>query len=549
MPEFKPNTLYYGDNLQVLRDFPSECVDLIYLDPPFNSNRNYNVLFKESAGVEAEAQIQAFEDTWHWGIEGTTTWDTYNQIVQKQDEVGRMLQAFVQALGHNDVTAYLTMMAPRLIELRRVLKPTGAIYLHCDPTASHYLKVVMDSVFGATNSRTDIVWRRTNAKGLAFKGFPRDHDTLLYYTKEAKFTWNRPFVAYDPAYVEKFYRFVEEGTGRRYRLSDLTNPNRDRPNLTYEWKGHVRVWRWTKQRMEEAEQHGIIQYSSTGLAAQKRYLDEMQGQPVDSIWDDIEPVQAHSKERLGYATQKPEALLERVISASSNEGDVILDPFCGCGTAVVAAHRLGRKWIGIDITYLAVDLMQNRLKTTFPGDFKKGVQIDGEPADEAAALALAEKDKYQFQFWSVAKLGGTSRGGQNKKGADQGVDGVIGFPEVDPEKSGKAAHDFKQVIISVKGGNTGPSHVRDLIGTVKNESAAIGVLVTIKEPTRGTIDAAASAGVYQSNFTKKSYPKIQIITAGDIVHGKMVEMPPIESLSQYKAAPKAKRGTQSSWDI
>ncbi|MCI0774328.1 MAG: restriction endonuclease [Chloroflexi bacterium] len=549
MPEFKPNTLYYGDNLLVLRDFPSECVDLIYLDPPFNSNRNYNVLFKESAGVEAEAQIQAFEDTWHWGIEGTTTWDTYNQIVQKQDEVGRMLQAFVQALGHNDVTAYLTMMAPRLVELRRVLKPTGSIYLHCDPTASHYLKVVMDSVFGATNSRTDIVWRRTNAKGLAFKGFPRDHDTLLYYTKEAKFTWNRPFVAYDPAYVEKFYRFVEEGTGRRYRLSDLTNPNRDRPNLTYEWKGHVRVWRWTKQRMEEAEQHGIIQYSSTGLAAQKRYLDEMQGQPVDSIWDDIEPVQAHSKERLGYATQKPEALLERVISASSNEGDVILDPFCGCGTAVVAAHRLGRKWIGIDITYLAVDLMQNRLKTTFPGDFKKGVQIDGEPADEAAALALAEKDKYQFQFWSVAKLGGTSRGGQNKKGADQGVDGVIGFPEVDPEKSGKAAHDFKQVIISVKGGNTGPSHVRDLIGTVKNESAAIGVLVTIKEPTRGMIDAAASAGVYQSNFTKKSYPKIQIITAGDIVHGKMVEMPPIESLSQYKAAPKAKRGTQSSWDI
>ena len=549
MPEFKPNTLYYGDNLQVLRDFPSECVDLIYLDPPFNSNRNYNVLFKESAGVEAEAQIQAFEDTWHWGIEGTTTWDTYNQIVQKQDEVGRMLQAFVQALGHNDVTAYLTMMAPRLVELRRVLKPTGSIYLHCDPTASHYLKVVMDSVFGATNSRTDIVWRRTNAKGLAFKGFPRDHDTLLYYTKEAKFTWNRPFVAYDPAYVEKFYRFVEEGTGRRYRLSDLTNPNRDRPNLTYEWKGHVRVWRWTKQRMEEAEQHGIIQYSSTGLAAQKRYLDEMQGQPVDSIWDDIEPVQAHSKERLGYATQKPEALLERVISASSNEGDVILDPFCGCGTAVVAAHRLGRKWIGIDITYLAVDLMQNRLKTTFPGDFKKGVQIDGEPADEAAALALAEKDKYQFQFWSVANLAGTSRGGQNKNGADQGVDGVIGFPEVDPEKSGKAAHDFKQVIISVKGGNTGPSHVRDLIGTVKNESAAIGVLVTIKEPTRGMIDAAASAGVYQSNFTKKSYPKIQIITAGDIVHGKMVEMPPIESLSQYKAAPKAKRGTQSSWDI
>ena len=449
-----------------------------------------------------------------------------------------MLQAFVEALGHNDVTAYLTMMAPRLVELRRVLKPAGSLYLHCDPTAGHYLKVLMDAVFGAVNFRNEIAWRRTNAKGLAFRGYPRDHDVLLYYVKGDSFVWNRPFISHDPSYLEQFYRFVETETGRRYRLSDLTNPNRDRPNLTYEWKGHTRVWRWTKERMAEADRQGIIHYSSTGFPSQKRYLDEMQGRAVDSVWEDIEPIQAQAKERLGYATQKPEALLERIITASSNPGDVVLDPFCGCGTAVVAAHRLGRRWAGIDITWLAVALMRNRLATTFPGDFPGGVPVDGEPADEAAALALAERDKYQFQFWAVGKLGGTARGGENRKGRDRGIDGVMAFPEMDPSRPGSTP-GYEQVIISVKGGATGPAHVRELAGTVDREKAAIGVLVVTQVPTPETEREAASAGLYRSGWDGSAYPKLQVLTAAEVVHGVPVRMPSLRGIPQYTSAPRA----------
>ena len=211
MAEFKPNTLYYGDNLTVLRDFPSECVDLVYLDPPFNSNRSYNVLFKEAQGTESEAQIQAFEDTWHWGVEGVTA-ATYDEVVRRGDEVGRMLQAFVDALGHNDVTAYLTMMAPRLVELRRVLKPTGSIYLHCDPTASHYLKALMDAVFGAVNFKSEIVWKRTSAHNAA-RRFGPVHDTLFHYSRSDSYTWNRVFQPYDESYIDTFYRYTDADGG------------------------------------------------------------------------------------------------------------------------------------------------------------------------------------------------------------------------------------------------------------------------------------------------------------------------------------------------
>ncbi|MCH8818611.1 MAG: restriction endonuclease, partial [Chloroflexi bacterium] len=540
----------------VRRDFPAECVDLIYLDPPFNSNRNYNVLFRESKGAESEAQIQAFEDTWHWGMEGSTTWDVYNEIVSKQDDVGKMLQAFVSALGHNDVTAYLTMMAPRLVELRRVLKPTGSIYLHCDPTASHYLKVLMDDVFGAANFVNEIVWKRQTSHNDARQGakhFGRLHDVLLFYSKSRDRNWEQQYRPYDEEYVEKFYRHVEPGTGRHYTLSDITAPGGGNPakgNPHYEFLGVERWWRFSESRMKELFDEGrIIQTRPGAVPRQKRYLDEMPGMPIGSVWEDVKPVQAQGSERLGYPTQKPEALLERVIRTSSKEGDVVLDPFCGCGTAVAAAHGLGRQWIGIDVTYLAVDLMKNRLMTTFPGDFKKGIHVDGEPADEAAALALAERDKYQFQFWAVAKLGGTARGGENRKGADQGVDGVVGFPDVDPDKSGKSAVEWRQVIVSVKGGATGPAHVRDLIGTVESQGGAIGVLVTVHQPTKAMVEAAAEAGVFTPIAGNKSYPKIQLITAGDIVHGKTINMPPRRGLTQYQPAPRAKRGRQTALDV
>ena len=302
----------------------------------------------------------------------------------------------------------------------------------------------------------------------------------------------------------------------------------------------------TQARLDALDASGMIYWPDKGgVPRLKWYADDIEGAAVPDVWTDINPISPRAKERLGYPTQKPEALLARIIEASSNPGDLVLDPFCGCGTAVVAAHRLGRKWIGIDITYLAVDLMRNRLLTTFPGDFEDGIHVDGEPADEAAALALAERDKYQFQFWAVAKLGGTSRGGENKKGADQGVDGVVGFPDVDPNKSGEDAVNWRQVIISVKGGTTGPAHVRDLIGTVDSQKAAIGVLVTASQPTSAMVQAAAEAGVFKPIAGEKSYPRIQIITAGDIVHGKRIGMPPRGGLPQYQAAPRARRGRQA----
>jgi site-specific DNA-methyltransferase (adenine-specific) len=264
--------------------------------------------------------------------------------------------------------AYLVMMAIRLVELHRVLKSTGSLYLHCDPTASHYLKVVLDTIFGVKNFLNEIIWKRTNAKSLAFTRFANNHDVILRYAKTGKWVWNPQYTPHDPEYVKKFYKYVEEGTGRRYRLADLTNPNKDRPNLTYEFLGVKRVWRWTRERMEKAYADGIIVQSRPGaVPAMKRYLDEQKGNPVGDVWVDILPLQAQSAERLGYPTQKPVALLERIISASSNGGDVVLDPFCGCGTTIAAAEKLGRRWIGIDITHLAISLQKYRLQEAFPG--------------------------------------------------------------------------------------------------------------------------------------------------------------------------------------
>ena len=345
-------TIFIRDNLEVMRGVNSASVDLIYLDPPFNSKRMFE------APIGSQAAGASFKDAW-------TLDDVKEEWVTQIEDEHPALAHIITAAGkaHSEgMQAYLTWMTVRLMEMHRLLKPTGSIYLHCDPTAAHYLKALLDSVFGPENFRSEITWRRTNSKGLSFKSYPNNHDTLFYYSKGDQFTWNRSYRPHDREYVEQFYRHVEPQTGRRYRLSDLTNPNKDRPNLTYEWNGHMRVWRWTKERMQEAHDRGIIHYSSTGLASQRRYLDEMQGNPVDTIWDDIKPVQAQSKERTGYPTQKPLALLERIIKASSNEGDVVLDPFCGCATACIAAERLGRQWIGIDISEKAYDLVIDRMR-------------------------------------------------------------------------------------------------------------------------------------------------------------------------------------------
>ena len=530
------NKLYFGDNLEILRQhIADESVDLIYLDPPFNSNATYNVLFRERSGEDSAAQITAFDDTWRWSIESEFA---YRDVVSNgPQKLGSLLTAMREFLGQNDMMAYLTMMAQRLAELHRVLKPSGSIYLHCDPTASHYLKLMMDAVFDAGNFRSEIIWRRINAKGLAFKGFPRNNDVLLYYAKNTRFTWNRSFRPYDPEYVEKFYRHIDPETKRRYRLSDLSNPNRNRPNLTYEWNGHLRVWRWTKERMQEAHDKGLLHYTSNGLANQKRYLDEMNGIPVDSIWEDIPPIQAQSKERLGYPTQKPEALLERIISASSNEGDVVLDPFCGCGTAVAVAERLNRRWIGIDVTHLAISLMKSRLHDTF-GDELRRYEVVGAPQDVESAAALAvdsENDgRYQFEWWALGLV--DARPAQDKKrGADSGVDGYINFFD---DNSGKP----KRIIVQVKSGGVKRGDIATLKGDMEREQAALGLFITLRPPTRPMLQEAASAGVYvPEHYPDHQFARLQILTIDALLSGAQAAYPRFAPNATFRRAPRRGR--------
>jgi len=523
------NTLYYGDNLDILQRYvKDESIDLVYLDPPFKSNQNYNVLFKEKNGSQAASQIRAFEDTWTWGQDDEAV---YADLVTKGGKAADCLQAFRTFMGPCDMLAYLVMMAPRLIELRRVLKQTGSIYLHCDPAASHYLKMLLDAIFGPERFVNEIIWKRTNAKGLAFTRFAGDHDTLLRYSKSDKWIWNPVYTEHNPEYVRKFYRFIEPETGRRYTLDNLLNPNKDRPNLTYEFLGITRVWRWTKERMNEAYQKGVVIQSAPGRVPRlKRYLDEQEGTPIDDVWGDIKPIQAQAAERLGYPTQKPEALLDRIIKASSNEGDLVLDPFCGCGTTVAAAQKLKRRWIGIDITHLAITLMKKRLLDAFGTEAKFNVM--GEPTSLPDAAALAESDPYQFQWWALGLVG--ARPVEQKKGADKGIDGKIVF-------QGDGPSIFENALISVKAGHLMANHVRDLRGVVDREKAAIGVLISMEDPTKPMQTEAVTTGFFESKTWGKKYPKIQLLTIAELLAGKKIDMPPIRQVgATFKKAERFK---------
>jgi len=513
MVELKTNVLYYGDNLDILREhIPHETIDLVYLDPPFNSNRSYNVLFRESGGAGSGAQIEAFEDTWQWG---QAAQGAYEQVVTgPHQKVARMLQAMVEGLGHNDVTAYLSMMAIRLVELHRVLKATGSIYLHCDPTAGPYLRVLLDSVFGPRNFVNEVAWKRTSSHNDP-KRFGRIHDTLLLYQKSSERVFNVLRRELDRAYVEKVYTQVDEN-GRRYRLGDISAPGGRGP--VYEWHGVTRPWRFTKDNMEALYAMGRIKTYPDGRAminAYVRYLDESEGQPAQDWWDDVGVIAAPAKERLGYPTQKPLALLDRIVSASSNPGDIVLDPFCGCGTAVHAAQKLGRRWIGIDITYLAINLIERRMTDAFPG---LAVEVDGAPKDFASARDLAHRDKWQFQWWALTRLDAQPVAGK-KEGSDKGIDGVIPFFAGPKE-------DYKRAIVSVKGGeHVGVAMVRDLKGVLEREKEPIAVLLTLAPPTKDMVVEAAAAGFYESEFWERKFPRLQIMTIEEMLGGKKPDMP------------------------
>jgi site-specific DNA-methyltransferase (adenine-specific) len=453
-----PGDLYYGDNLDVMRrHVPSESVDLVYLDPPFNSDRTYNLIYKGS-----QAQERAFVDTWTWDDNAENAFreltDRIPQGVDVPPHLREMMLALKLFLGeHRDMLAYLSMMAIRLVEMRRALRKTGSIYVHCDPTASHYLKLILDTIFGPENFRREIIWRSGWVSGFKTKtaNWIRNHDTLLYCLRDRReaFTFNKD-LAYKPH---------EDGYKRR---GGGANPK--------------------------------------GIA-------------IDDVWDEValySPwIKSFSTEKLGYMTQKPLALLERIVSVSSNKGDLVLDPFCGCGTTVEAAEMLGRKWIGIDVAIRAIEIIKDRLDQKFA---PRVWTEHGEPADIEQAAHLAETNAYDFQWWAVRLLGGRPPVGRKKKGGDGGIDGELTLTD----RKGTR----RRGIVTVKGGRTlTPDFVRALSETVRQETADFGVLVTMHAPTQGMRDVArdCAAAPWAADEAGRLAHRIRIITVPEIMAGQV----------------------------
>lgn len=530
------SVLYYGDNLDVLRrHVADESMDLVYLDPPFNSNQDYNVLFAEQNGTRAAAQIKAFEDTWRWDQEAA---HVFKETVEAGGRVADVLRAFHVFLGESDMMAYLAMMAPRLVELRRVLKTTGSMYLHCDSTASHYLKMLCDSIFGPAQFRNEVIWKRSHAHSDTKQGakhYGRVTDSLLFYAKTAEATWNPQYLPYDEAYIARDYRRTDPD-GRRYRISDLQGPGgAAKGNPRYEVMGVTRHWRYSKKKMDELIRAGRVVQTRPGAVPQyKRYLDEMPGVPLQNLWTDLPVLNNRSREALGYPTQKPEALLERILKVSSNPGDTVLDPFCGCGTTIAAAQTLGRRWIGIDVTHLAITLIRHRLRDSFGEDVAKTYSVIGEPISVPDAETLAQQDPYQFQWWALGLVG--ARPVEQKKGADKGIDGRLYFHD-DPRDT-----KTKQIIFSVKAGHVTAAHVRDLRGVLDREKAEIGVVIAMNEFTGPMRKEAASAGFYHSDTWNRDYPRLQLLTVEELLGGKLVDYPPSRQVDRtFKKAPPAKK--------
>jgi site-specific DNA-methyltransferase (adenine-specific) len=509
------NHLYYGDNLTVVRDsIAAESVDLIYLDPPFNSNASYNVLFKDKSGNQSAAQIEAFDDTWEWN---DTAEAAYGDVMRGANApVATMLRAMRSFLGDNDMMAYLAMMAVRLVELHRVLTPTGSLFLHCDPTASHYLKILLDAVFGAKCYRNEIIWKRTTAHSDTKGRFSHESDTILFFSHGSETTWNAQFLPHSEKYIASHYRHRDARGLHRHDNIIRSQSMGERPNLAYEYKGFIPQygWRVVRDKLEAFDADDRIHWSKSGTPYLKRYLHEQAGEVVGNLWDDIPPVNSQAQERLGYPTQKPVALLERILKASSNPGDVVLDPFCGCGTTVHAAQKLGRNWIGIYITHLAIGLIEKRLRDAFPG---VAFITHGVPHDLDGARDLAARGKYhEFEKWALSLIA-AQPGNLSKKGADKGIDGNIYFGT---KSEGRA-------IVSVKAGdNVGVSMIRDLRGVIEREGAGIGVFLTLTEPSKPMVTEAAGAGQFElPGFAP--VPRIQIVTIDEAMklRDRAVRMP------------------------
>lgn len=539
------NTLYYGDNIDVLRQHvPDESVDLVYLDPPFNSNASYNVLFAEH-GTRSAAQIRAFEDSWRW--DEAAAYD-FQQTVEQGGRLADALRGFRTLLGTSDMLAYLSMMSPRLVELRRVMKPTASIYLHCDPTASHYLKLLMDAVFGAAAFSNEIIWKRTNARSTE-KRWPRLHDVLLVFSRSDEFGFRPTWVEADRSKLP--HTLITGTDGRKYQTFELTAPGATKQGDSgLPWRGFNptsmgRHWANTRDVMDEWDRQGLIHWSRIGTAGgfprrrAERPFDENERRIlIGDVWTDIDRINQSAKERLGYPTQKPVALLERIIAASSSEGDLVLDPFCGCGTTIAAAQKLRRRWVGIDITHLAIGLIKHRLIDAYGSSITETYRVVGEPTDLDGAQQLAHDDPFQFQAWALG-LVGARVATSAKKGGDLGIDGRLYFHD-----DAGANATTKQVVFSVKAGHLVPTYVRDLRGVIEREEAQIGVLLSFEKPSAGMRAEAASGGFYRSPWGT-DHPRLQLLTVGELLDGNNVDYPHLTGGNvTHRRAPRSRAGVE-----
>jgi site-specific DNA-methyltransferase (adenine-specific) len=518
------NTLYYGENLEVLQRFiSSDSVDLIYLDPPFNKNTSFSVIFRDESGRTSDAQLASFEDYWHWGPTPAQHYEYLTNSALHEGRVPQRLSALVGAL-HSSIRpspllAYLVEMGTRLVELHRVLKPTGSLFFHCDPTASHYIKLILDAIFDPRRFVAEIIWKRTSSHNDPRRP-GRIHDTLLYYSKTEERTWNPVHMPLDPGYVDKVYAY-EDDRGR-YRLADLTAPG-TATTRRFEWRGvtppaHL-GWRYSHARLEKLLADGRIQLKKDGrpsLNGLKRYLDDSKGRPIQSIWTDIPNVTGISREKIGWPTQKPKALLERVIASASNPDDIVLDPFCGCGTAIEASVAQGRRWVGIDHSRLARLVIVERL-----AKIGVAVPVFWWPTELDGVREMAESrpdGRHRFEAWALTRLGAQPVRELGAKGADEGIDGRIVF-------TGQGGR-LETILVSVKSGHVSSAAVRDLKGTMDRERAAMGLIFTLQEPTAPMVKELAAAGFYRSPIDGRQYPRIVVHTVRDVVvEGRLPELP------------------------
>ena len=535
------NKLFYGDNLDVLRrKIESGSVDLCYIDPPFNSKRNYFQIYNNQGG-EDRAQAQAFVDTWEWGDEAVEGLEYILHIDRLQGNAGstqwteqavELIRGLEKVLGRGSLLAYLVHMTLRIVEIHRVLKPTGSFYLHCDPTASHYLKLILDAVFCGQGGEflNEIIWKRTTTKSDAHQGatnWPRIHDVLLVYSrsKAVRNTFTQPFTDYTAEYIASIYKY-DDGDGRKYTLDKLTAPGMGtRGHPRYELMGVDRHWVYGEQRMKELIAEGrIIQTKVGNVPRYKRYLDEVQGVAVGDVWTDINAIGSQARERLGYPTQKPEALLERIIKASSNEGDTVLDAYCGCGTTVAVAQRLGRRWIGVDVTYQSIALILKRFADTYKDrwpEIQADIKLDGVPKDIESAIALAnrkdDKTRKEFEKWAVLTFSKNQARINEKKGADGGIDGIAYFL-IDNDTNGKAIFQVKS-----------RSGVRDDLAKLNSdrlrEKAEFGFLICTSLPTKAMLGEIQAAGKYKHPLLNREDDRLQVITVAELFQGKRLDLP------------------------